>query len=330
MACGFLPHRLRALALALNTLPAAAADAQASPEALPSFGELEAAGARIGEIRVVTHNIFDTEDPRENYLLFRWANALHIRTQPHVVRRLLLFHSGEPISTRLIEETERVLRKQRYLYDVSLRPVAVHDGLVDIEVMTHDTWSLDVSVSAGRAGGENTSSLGISEFNLLGTGIGVSYGRSNDPDRSGNEFLVSDEHAFDGWTNVSLSLAKNSDGRRNAISAIRPFYALDTRWAAGATGSGRGPHRFGLQRRRDRQPVSPRATPRRGVLRPLARPDRGRARRASVGFTLQDNRYLTEPGRIAPPSCRPTRSWWARSCGSSWWKSATSGWRTAT
>ena len=284
--------------LAALTTPAVRAE---EPPALPSFAELEAAGARIGEIRVITHNIFDTEDPRENYLLFRWANALHIRTQPHVVRRLLLFHSGEPISARLIEETERLLRKQRYLYDVALRPVAVHDGVVDIEVMTHDTWSLDISASAGRAGGENTSSLGISEFNLLGTGIAVGYARSNDPDRSGNEFLVSDEHAFDGWTNVSLSLAKNSDGRRDAISAIRPFYALDTRWAAGATGldedridsvynAGEIVSQYRHEQRRGEVYY--------GLSRGLID---GWARRASVGFTLQDNRYLTEPGRIAPP-----------------------------
>lgn len=296
-----LPNLCRAFALALAVLTAPAARAEEPPDELPSFGELEAAGARIGEIRVITHNIFDTEDPRENYLLFRWANALHIRTQPHVVRRLLLFHSGEPISARLIEETERLLRKQRYLYDVTLRPVAVHDGVVDIEVMTHDTWSLDVSVSAGRAGGANTSSLGISEFNLLGTGIAVSYGRSNDLDRSGNEFVVSDEHAFDGWTNVSLSLAKNSDGRRNAISAIRPFYALDTRWAAGATGldedridsvynAGEIVSQYRHEQRRGEVYY--------GLSRGLID---GWARRASAGFTLQDNRYLTEPGRIAPP-----------------------------
>ena len=297
----FLSLVFVALILAPSLLFADTAHAQEPPATLPSFAELEAAGARIGEIRVITRDIFDTEDPRENNVLFRAANALHIHTRPYVIRRLLLFQSGEPLSARLIEETERVLRKQRYLYDVSLLPVAVHDGVVDIEVVTHDTWSLDVSAGAGRSGGENTSSVGISEFNLLGTGIAVSYGRSNEVDRSGNEFIVSDEHALDGWTNVSLSLARNSDGRRDAISAIRPFYALDTRWAAGATAldedridsiynAGEIVSQYRLQERRGEVYY--------GLSRGLID---GWARRASIGLTFRDSHYLTEPGRTAPP-----------------------------
>lgn len=43
----------------------------------PSFADLEAAGARIGQVRVLTRDIFDTDDPREDRLPFRWANALH-------------------------------------------------------------------------------------------------------------------------------------------------------------------------------------------------------------------------------------------------------------
>ena len=296
----FLDLLFVALVLTPSLLLASTAHAEETPEALPSFAELEAAGARIGEIRVVTRNIFETEDPRENYMLFRWANALHVRTRPEVIRRTLLFHTGEPLSARVIEETERLLRSQRYLYDVSLRPVAVHDGVVDIEVQTHDTWSLDVNASAGRSGGENTSGIGISEYNLLGTGIAVSYERSNEVDRSGNQFLISDEHAFDGWTNVSLSTAKNSDGRHNAISAVRPFYALDTRWAAGATAldddridpvynAGEVVSEYRHRQRRGEFFY--------GLSRGLIG---GWTRRASIGLSLLDDRYLLEPGRVAP------------------------------
>ena len=45
--------------------------AQESPpgDGVPTFAELEAAGARIGEIRVVTHDVFDLRDPKENNFL---------------------------------------------------------------------------------------------------------------------------------------------------------------------------------------------------------------------------------------------------------------------
>ena len=85
-----------------------------------AFGRYEAAGAVIGEVRIQAGEIFDLTDARENLALFRLANRLHIQTQPNVIRRALLFRSGEPVSVRRIEETERLLRSERYLYDACL------------------------------------------------------------------------------------------------------------------------------------------------------------------------------------------------------------------
>ncbi|MEQ1682882.1 MAG: BamA/TamA family outer membrane protein [Burkholderiaceae bacterium] len=205
------------------------------PPVLPTFAELEAAGATIGEIRVVARDIFDTADPKEDKLLFRAANALHIQTRPGVIRRALLFKSGEPVSLRLLEETERLLRNNRYLYDVQLRPVAYHDGVVDIEVSTRDTWSLDPGISAGRSGGANSSGIHLREYNLLGTGTSVSFGHSRTVDRTSNEFQLSSDRIFGTWASVGLSHAANSDGRRDAASIVQPFHALDARWSAGLT-----------------------------------------------------------------------------------------------
>ncbi len=47
--------------------------------------------------------------PRKTYLLFRWLNALHIQTRPSVINDALLFKSGDALSVRVIEETERLL-----------------------------------------------------------------------------------------------------------------------------------------------------------------------------------------------------------------------------
>ena len=84
--------------------------------------------------------------------------------------QVVLFASGEPVSARLIDETERLLRANRYVYDVQIRPLAVHDGVVDVEVLTRDTWSIDPGVSFGRAGGANRASVRLREYNLLEIG----------------------------------------------------------------------------------------------------------------------------------------------------------------
>ncbi|WP_295637136.1 BamA/TamA family outer membrane protein [uncultured Methylibium sp.] len=296
-----------ACAAALSPLPAlaASADPQTVAVALPTLAELEDAGTVIGEIRVVTHDIFDTDDPAEDKLPFRVANALHIRTRTSVVRDALLFKSGDRVSVRAFDETERALRSTRYLYDVKFTVLAVRDNIADIEVSTRDTWTLDPGGSFGRAGGANSTRVGIKEYNLLGTGTIVSLGRSRNVDRSGTQFTFSNGSVFGSRTAVNLSHAVNSDGRSNAVSVVRPFYALDSTWAAGAIAS------------RDDRLDSVYAA---GVLASQYRHDSRRAeafggwsaglvdgwvRRWTAGVELRQDRYASEPG-LAAPSSLPT------------------------
>lgn len=276
----------------------------AAPADPLTFAELEATGARIGEIRVLTRDIFDTDDPKEDRLPFRWANALHVRTRPGVIERALLFKRGEPISARLIDETERLLRAAKYLYDVQIRPGAMKDGVVDIEVVTRDTWTLDPGLSAGRTGGANTSSVSVKDDNLFGTGVSVGFSRVNGIDRSGNQFDIASERAFGSWTSIGYSRARNSDGRRDAASVLRPFYALDARWAAGATFTrddrvdavyDAGLAMSGYRRRENRGEVFA------GWSAGLVD---GWVRRWSLGIGLQDDGYAPEPG-IVPPAQLP-------------------------
>ncbi|WP_251970323.1 hypothetical protein [Sphaerotilus microaerophilus] len=211
----------------------ATATAAAGAAPLPSWVELETTGVRIGRIQVRNQDIFDPTNPRERNWLFNLANTLHIRTRAHVVERALLFKPGEVVSARLIEESERLLRSSQYFYDAEFRPLAVRDGEVDILVVTRDTWSLDVGASAGRSGGANSSGLHLKDYNVFGTGTTLGISRTTNVDRSGTEIQFSNERAFGTWASVDLRHATNSDGRRDAASIARPFYALDTRWATG-------------------------------------------------------------------------------------------------
>ena len=191
----------------------------------------------IGEIRVITANIFDLNNERENNAFYRAANAIHVQTRPGVARQKLLFKSGERVSVHAIEETERLLRSYRIFYEVSIVPVAYHEGVVDIEVRTRDTWTLQPGFSASRTGGANRTNFGLTEANALGTGILLGVNRFSDADRTGVVYAVSDPHAFDGWTAINYAYSQLSDGDNRTASVVRPFYALDTRWAAGITAS---------------------------------------------------------------------------------------------
>jgi hypothetical protein len=201
---------------------------------VPSSAELESAGAVIGDIFIDAQNIFDLRDPKEDRRLFRAANRLHIKTREGVVRQQLLFRSGDPYSPRLLEESERILRSARYLYDASVRPVAWHDGRVDVAVTTRDVWTLNPGVSYGRRGGANTYGFELEELNILGTGTSLSLSQKSGVDRDSTLLEYKDPHLGDTWASLRARYSDNSDGSLRNLAVQRPFYALDSRWAAGA------------------------------------------------------------------------------------------------
>jgi hypothetical protein len=305
-AAGQFTSRLRRHALSFGSAFAMALGAclsvpsRSQVNAPPSFAELEAAQARIGEVRVRTEDVFDTENPKEDRAFYRWTNALHMQTRVGVIENALLFKRGDPVSVAVIDETERLLRAQRYLYDVQIRPLAYQDGVVDIEVVTRDSWSIIPGVSAARTGGENSTGIRLREYNLLGTGTTLGIDHSSDVDRTSDRVLLSNDRAFGTWTAASLSLARNSDGERQALSVVRPFYSLDAHWAAGATAVkdnridavyNAGQVVSEYRHRQEQAEV-------------FAGWSRGRVdgwvQRYSIGISLLDDRYAPEPGLTAP------------------------------
>lgn len=223
---------VRALLCCTATCSAAVAATDVTPR-IPTPRELEAHDAIIGRIIVDPRNIFDLNDPREDKRLYRLANALHIGTREQVIRDQLLFRSGTPYSQRLLDESERILRSARYLYDASIRPIAFHDGQVDVLVTTRDVWTLNPGISFGRHGGKNTSGFELEELNILGTGTSLSASHKSGLDRDSTAIGFKDRHVGSSWLSLAVTYANNSDGSTKALSLERPFYALDTPWAAG-------------------------------------------------------------------------------------------------
>lgn len=216
--------------------PSPAQDDTASASSADStlnFEKLEAQGAVIGEIRINNVNVFDLNDPDDNKALFRLANRLHARTKAEVIRQQLLFKPGDPISARQIHESERLLRANNYLVDAQIRPVRYANGVVDIDVRTQDVWTLNPGINLGRSGGKNSYSFKLEDANLLGYGKDVQVNYESDVDRSSSLFLYSDPRFLGSWNQLLVSHAINSDGSRSEAAFTRPFYALDTRWAAG-------------------------------------------------------------------------------------------------
>jgi outer membrane protein assembly factor BamA len=289
-------------------------DRLARPDAVPTDEVLETAHARIGTVTIVTQNIFDTARPEEDTTLFHLANKLHLRTRSATIRSQLLFAEGEPYDGRLLEESERILRNTRYLQDANIRPIAWHDGVVDVEVVTHDVWTLDPGISYGRKGGKNSTGIGIEELNFLGRGKQLAFEQKSDVDRTSTTLRYVDPQVFSSWWTFAGQYSNNSDGRTKELAIEHPFYALDTRWATGfgAKDDERTDSLYDLGKIRDQFGVRQKnVTAYGGWSRGL---QDGWTQRLSWGATYDESRFQsivgeTGPTQLVPPDRKLVYPW---------------------
>ncbi len=282
-----------------NVLPSIGSRAQREdlprPTDLPSDAQLEAAQARIGKIIIDPRAIFDTTQPADDTRLFRLANRLHIRTRQQTIASQLLFRDGDPYKGRLLQESERILRNTRYLNDAWIRPIAYHDGLVDIEVVTRDVWTLNPGFNVGRAGGKTTSGFKVEELNLLGRGEQLRVGRKSEVDRDSTIFRFADPQLWGSWWGMDAQYSDNSDGKTQEFTLEHPFFSLDTRWAGGIDlkNDRRVDALYNLGEIADQYRVREKAfSTYLGFSRGLSN---GWVRRWSAGFTVDDSQFSALP-----------------------------------
>jgi hypothetical protein len=227
------------LLISLGGAPALVAQAPspAANEALPPDAALEGEGAVIGDVVLRVGDVFDPEDPKEDHFLFRLANKLHRNTRDQVIEQQLLFKPGDQYSRRVLDESERLLRKNRYLYDVKIRPIRYGDGRVDLEVVTRDVWTLNVGGGLGRSGGTTSTHLQLQDTNFLGTGKSLTLERQGNVDRTTSLFRYDDPAILGSRVRMGAQYESNSDGGYRSLEIGRPFFALDTRWSAFLTAS---------------------------------------------------------------------------------------------
>jgi len=201
----------------------------------PTADELEEMDAGIASVTIDVDEIFDEDDPREDNLLFRLANDLHIATKDATVREQLLFAEGEAYSAQKAEETARVLRQRGYLAEAEVVPESYNPGAntVDMHVRVRDVWTLEPGIGFGRSGGANKTRIRLAEENLLGFGQKIALSYKSDEDRSGIGLDFHDPNLFHSWWGLDTGYADTSDGSKAALSVARPFFSLDSRWSAG-------------------------------------------------------------------------------------------------
>ncbi len=195
------------------------------------FAGLE--GKRVRKIYFKTVSIFDKDDPDENNRLYLFLNKLHINTRPSVVRAQLLFREGDLLKIDKIYESERILRKRRYLTNAYIVPAVVCDAQLDITVVTQDSWALEPQVSLSHKSQDTQTGFALADGNILGTGTEFTMGYSESEARNLVSYDLRNPHIFNSQISTHLYYADTSDGRNTIIDVSHPFYSLNTAWATG-------------------------------------------------------------------------------------------------
>jgi len=225
----FLPAALLVLLVAWNSAPAFGDDGE-------TWESLERSGAVIGAVEILIKDVFDPSKPGEGHLVARTANVIHIESRRVTVLRDLLFRVGEKVDARLVRETERSLRSRSYIREARIEPVRGSDGTLIARVVVDDAWSLKGGAKFRYEGGDVEWGLVVEEVNLLGRGKTLLLGYEDTRERSIARITYRDLRLFGTRWRFTAGYAELSDGHRKFLTFGRPFYSLETPWAAGLLG----------------------------------------------------------------------------------------------
>ena len=195
-------------------------------------------GKIIRKINIITLDPFGYSaiDPTivSQNKLSKAGNNLHIKTKAAAIRNLLLIRENEPFNSFFVKESERLIRNQKFVHDVSFYVVSAgpNSDSVDIFIRELDVWS----ITGGAAFSTSHIKAGIKDINFLGSGhefqnvfsrnisTGISSFRTNYfiPNIKTTYINSNLHYEVDGYGNV-----------RKRLAIDRPFYSPYAKWAGG-------------------------------------------------------------------------------------------------
>jgi len=195
-------------------------------------------GKIIRHINIVTlapfgSSIADTIAERRN-ILIKTGNMFHIKSQHITIRNLLLIRQNQLYDSLLVIESERLVRSQGYVRDVSFYTVATskNSDSVDIYIRELDNWSITGSLSLSKS----QVVIKLNDENFLGLGHNFKntynwYHTTGKGAYSTNYYIPNIRNTY-----ISSTLHYGTDEFSNFTKTIaidRPLFSPFAKWAGG-------------------------------------------------------------------------------------------------
>jgi len=195
-------------------------------------------GKIIRNINIVTldpfgNSVTDTARLTQNFLTHT-GNSLHVKTQVIAIRNLLLIRKNEPFNSFFVRESERLIRTQKFVHDVSFFVVSsgVESDSVDIFIRELDIWSINPKIEISTS----LIKIDITDKNFLGLGHEFQSVLSRNISTGINAFRTNYFIPNILTTYINSNLHYEVDGYGNikrSFALDRPFYSPYAKWAGG-------------------------------------------------------------------------------------------------
>lgn len=207
------------------------------------FAETDSIPYNPGSFKIdsIQYEIGDAFDDAKYHTKYdKWVydllNVVHIKTRQSTIQKFLIFNQGDTVDPIIIQDAERLLRKQNILSDASIS-IENTDGKNVAHVKTSDNWTLAFPAGPGFGGDEWTYenfnwNFGIQESNFLGLGqqLGIIY--IHDYLRDTWQFYYSAPHFIFRHHRLDAIYKINTDGYMASWSLMVPFLSRSqNQWA---------------------------------------------------------------------------------------------------
>ena len=198
---------------------------------------IDYSGKRIRNIEVRRLNVFgvnmNNPESGNSRKIDNLLNKTHINTAEKIIRKNLLFSTGDKISPLLLSDNERILRQLPYIDDARIIIVPISNEEADIVVLTKDVYSLGGSYTYQ---GLKKGSVSVFEKNILGFGheLGIDIPFDIEAQHTpgfGAHYTI--DNLLKSFVNLNLFFLNGLDEKTYGFSFDRRFVSSTTKYAFG-------------------------------------------------------------------------------------------------
>jgi hypothetical protein len=168
----------------------------------------------------------------------RFLNVVHMETNKHVIRKMVLIREGQALDPYVMADQERILKDLNYIDDarVIVIPLSSPDS-VDVMIITKDVWSIGAAIPV-----LTTTKIGLRVFdaNFLGFGdrlsLDFSLAENRAPFARFDGFAYTYTNIMGTFTDATITLNQDDQGQLNfGLWFDKPYVTNRTKYAGGLT-----------------------------------------------------------------------------------------------